>query len=802
MNIAKKLVLWLLSIKNLFVRNKKRSGVQKKIDYDEDVSEIWQTNFNSKDVDARFEAEEGDGYRAFFDTLHNQSVFCLELQRRNLYAWVENKFFRYKDFILEALISPMERFHTKCEKSNASSQKSCDKNVEMAGSYSFGFIFRNIGRAFYSILVSNEGMVRLDVVINNMPKTLCPWISLDNLSSEIKITIIALGSSITLLVDDEWVARVKDDSIDAAGKIAFAMQNYKDVPCVSSVLKKISIDSRSFEVEKKHDEAKKIITKKARARLCKAYYNIGNFSYAMSEIKEIEKIGMEVEDCLIAGDICSSLKMTEKAEAYFLNAIKMKQKILMQDLGKDEGILFEKDAMYDGINDGICCEVFIRLAYLYYNSLQYKKLKDLLEKIGDKKIEDSPALCKIKAHYLSYEGDYIKAIELYKKASELEPKDASSFLMVASSYEILGKKDEASLFYIKAGNLFLEEGFYVELGKVLTSLEHLNVRDERYMALNAKFYYGTNQKEKAYEICKKITSGGEASSDIWYLYGSLLEELGEEGAQYAFMRAYNGEPSNSSYAYALAKSLYLSKKECEPYIIEALKGDEMRGEAYNLYACFMVDKKDMERGEEYIEKARELLPSDLDVLQNYLYIKRLRGKLKETYHLFGIGSSHILDEAVERDRGGAYHIFGRELDLDGNRELAYEMYHNALKLQKENSDLYYDIAKNALTLGYLVEARDMAIKALEIKALPTYYVLLATIAKEMGEYSKCEAIVSEGFKKKIFDESAVLELIYLYLSMGKKEKAKELLHALDAMPYAKNVLSLEIKKELENIIGS
>lgn len=804
MNIVKKLLLWLAPIKNLFVRNKKKREVQKKIDYDDEVYEVWETTFDSQDPNVRFAKEDGDGYRAFFDSLNNQSGFVLELQRKNLYAWVENRFFRYKNFVLEAVIELIELPNKKNKKSTIKtmSQKTCNANNKMAGSYSFGFIFRNIEKAFYSILISDKSMARLDVVINNMPKTLCPWILLDSLSSKVKLTVIALESSITLLINDEWVAKIEDDSIVAAGKIAFAMQNYKDYPCVSSTLRQISIDSRLIEVQKKYDKAMSNITKNARVRLCRAYYTIGNFSYAMNEIKAIEKIGMEVEDYLMAGDIYSAINMTEKAEAYFLDGIKIRWELLADVLEKKEGFSCKKDAIYDATHDSICMEAFIKLACLYANSLQYQKLKDLLEKIGDEKIESSPILCNVSAHYLSYQGHYTKAAEFYKKASVLDAKDASSLLMAASSYNIAGNKDEAILFYIKAGNLFVEQGFYVELGKVLTSLEHLGVDDEQYMSLNAKFYYGTNQKEKAYEICKNMTRQGKAEADIWYLYATILQERGETKAQDAFITAYNKDQANSSYAYALAKSLYLDKKKCEPYIIKALQDEMVRGEAYNLYASLMIDENNMERAEEYIEKAREALPSNLDVLQNYLYIKRLRGKLKETYHLFGIECSHTLDEAVECDRGRAYHMFARELDLNGETQLAYEMYHNALKLQKESDTLYYDASQNALTLGYLVEANDMAIKAIEFKELPAYYLLLAKIAKDMGQYARCSAIISEGFKKKIFDEHSILDLIYLYLSMNKKKEAQGLLHTLKDMPHTDNLLSLEKKKELENIIGS
>ena len=100
-----------------------------------------------------------------------------------------------------------------------------------------------------------------------------------------------------------------------------------------------------------------------------------------------------------------------------------------------------------------------------------------------------------------------------------------------------------------------------------------------------------------------------------------------------------------------------------------------------------------------------------------------------------------------------------------------------------------------------MEANETAIKAIEIKELPIYYILLAKIAKRMGQYTRCSSIIGEGISKNIFDEQAVLELIYLYLSIDKKENAKSLLHKLEAMPNAKTVLSLDKKKELENIIG-
>ena len=96
MNVVKQMLIKFISmLKKLFTsKNKKETII---IDYDATPEEKWICNsFVQPFSNARFEEEDGDGYRAFFDK--ETYSFVLELERKNLYAWVQNKFYRYKDF--------------------------------------------------------------------------------------------------------------------------------------------------------------------------------------------------------------------------------------------------------------------------------------------------------------------------------------------------------------------------------------------------------------------------------------------------------------------------------------------------------------------------------------------------------------------------------------------------------------------------------------------------------------------------------------------------------------------------------
>ena len=786
MNIIKKCIYRFSSfIKNLLKQEKKDYEIKQ--DYNATPEEEWFCNgFLPPFSNARFKEEKGDGYKAFFEVKH--SSFVLELERKNLYAWVQNNIFRYNNFVLEATIC--------IEKNDADIQfQTINENTEMAGICAVGWIFRNIEKAFYSVLVSNAGFLRIDVVINNTPKVLIPWTKLvEKIDNEFKLTIITLDSSITCLVNDVWVAKIEDDIINAAGKIAFAGQNYNQISHVKFILKNIKINSRIIDVQHKYTEAndEQNIKKEAIKNLANSYYVVGNTVSSIAEIKKIEKKGLELEDALLAGKAYFSARLIEEAESYFLKALDLEHN--------------NKQAT-------------IQLLNLYYYSNQYEKIKHILDDLKENEIETSSALCNIKAHYLHYVGNNKEAALFYDKAFSLSKEDGMVQGLFAFNagreYESDGNKKQAILLYIEACNIFLKTEQYVDLGQALNALEHLASDDERYLALSAKFYYAIEEYDKANKYLELLVQNDSKNADVWYIYALILEMKKDKKAINAFERAHILSPEESLYCFRYAQALYLEEKPCEKYIEKALVLDEKNGWAYNLYAMLMVDKNELDRALQYIEKAREYLPNEISIFGNYLRIKRIRGELRECYELFGLfeplsnkdgkhdikqEDNYLMDLAVEQNRADAYHLFANELHHANNLEEAHLWYEKAIKLKAKNDRLLLDTAINSYMLGYLNEAENYAVKALDIFSSLEAYRLIACIAKEMGDYARSEASLMQALNEFGNNDEALFDLANLFLSINKKEKALYVLDEIKALPDNEKIINSNRFIELEKLV--
>lgn len=774
MNIIKNCFHWLFSfIQTLFKQQKKDD--EKKLDYDATPEEKWSCNsFAPPFINARFSEEKGDGYNAFFEA--ETASFALELERKNLYAWVQNKVFRYKNFILESTIC-IEKPYSYVQLQITSS------NEDMAGTCAVGWVFRNIEKAFYSVLVSDAGFLRVDVVINNTPKPLIPWTKLlESITNEFKLKIISFDSSITCLVNDVWVARIEDDVINAAGKIAFAGQNYNQIPYVKFLLKNIKINSRLIDVQNEYTKAndEQNVKKEARRNLSKSYYTIGNVAGSIAEIKQLEKAGLEAKDALLAGKVYFSARLIEMAEKYFIKTKELEP------------------------NNQ---EATIQLLNLYYYSNQYEKIKHILDELNEEKIETSSSLCNIKAHYLHYEGKHKEAAFFYNKAFNLSKKEGAEqglfALNAAREYETAGDEDNAILSYIEASNMFLKTKQYVDLGQALNSLEKLAKDDERYWTLSAKFYYAIEEYDKANVYLELLIKKNSKDADVWYLYALILEIKKDKNSLKAFEKAYTLKPNESLYCFRYANALYSEGISSETYIKKAIELDEKNGWAYNLYAILMIQKNELNMALQYIEKAREYLPNEISVFGNYLHIKRMRGELQDCYRLFRAeasemnqndnqktkeSDSYLVVSCVEQNKAEAYHLFANELHQADELESAYVWYEKAVKIDPNNNNLLFDVAINSYMLGYLNEAQNYAVKVLDSSPNSEVYRLIACIAREMGDYERSEIALMQALNDYGKNEELLFELANLFLSTNKKEKAMLALNELKKLPNSENII--------------
>ena len=369
------------------IKNLRKPKEEIPIDYEEIVEEQWQADF-SKPETCRFAAETGDGYTAAFTPLEpagtNTGGITLEAQRKHLYAWTVNPVFRYKDVIIEADIRLPEP-----EKK----QNGADTQTEKAGEFAAGILFRYISQStFYALMISDAGWVRLDAVVNSTPMPLLGWVKIpcsahpdsDRPDSDHKaetdaqgaysIKLIANNTTITLLINGHWVACCEDDTIQAAGKIAFAIQNWETYPQVSAQFSRFSLNSVPMTVETAYTEANEFsaVPPDARISLAKTLYAMGRYVPALLQLRAAARLKEPEEaDRILAGRIYFAQRMLNEAEQEFQSVLEM-----------------------NPANE----EAFAELGGIYYRAERYEDLQRLLKKVPKPMMTQSSFLSNLEGH--------------------------------------------------------------------------------------------------------------------------------------------------------------------------------------------------------------------------------------------------------------------------------------------------------------------------------------------------------------------------------------------------------------------
>ncbi|WP_038106755.1 tetratricopeptide repeat protein, partial [Treponema pedis] len=729
------------------LQKRKEAKQNPQIDTEEIKREIWEADF-SKKTQARFSEERGDGYEALFKTEDTGSFFSLELKRKHLYAWTLNNMFRYKDFVLDAEIE-LPKF-----KEDTVKNINDNGRTDNAGACAAGLLFRHISdKAFYALLISDKGWVRLDAVVNSTPMPIIGWTKplCEILNSVFKVKIICAGTGITILINNTWLGKFDSDIVQAAGKIAFAGQNWETYPQVQFKLKSFKIVSEALLVETADSAANapETISAESYINLATTYFGMGQYVAAIYQIKQAWKLREPVfQDYILAGRIYFAQHLLEEAEKEFLNASEL-----------------EPDNV----------EVMQELASVYYRGNKIKELKTLFKKIPQTRIKSSVLLCSLKGHLLNAEGKHEEAAEMYGAAFNLEPTKGLLKYNEANELSLAGKREEAVQAYIKAGNLFLAGEEYKDMADVINALERLDPDNENTLSLAGKFYYAIENKTEALKNIKKLCAGKTKDSAIWYLYGLLLqaedsekcEDKNANEAIKAFKKAFKLEPEAGLYAFRLAEALYLNGEDCSDILAEAERLDTGNGWVYNLKGLCAMDKDDFSTAEAELEKARKILPDEIVILENYMEAVRLQGRLKECAPLFDIEAG-TADLAAERNRARAFHIFANALFFDEEYEQADVWYQKAIKLRPADAELLTDKAENSLQIGFLNDADDLLVKALDMEPSERIYRLIAVVAAEKGDYARAEITLRTAMEELGESEELKADLENLYKQTKRK----------------------------------
>ncbi|MCF7928714.1 MAG: hypothetical protein K9L68_07055, partial [Spirochaetales bacterium] len=540
----------------------------------EDISwERWETSrFSGKDQ--RFEEAEGADYRAYYDP----PVFRLELDREYQFAWVVDRWYRYRDFVLDAEI----RFDTH------------------QGECASGFLLRYLDDGnYYAFLVSNQGRFRFDVVMNGTLYPLIGWTETEPVSRGdtgsdeqkeqneqkdrqlVNMRIVLRGNRCFFAADDQWLAELEDDSLDA-GRIAFAGQNYGEGEGAGFTLQRILLESRPVEVEAEYQRMIQFAGDPSRRIILARSLLAGGQS--VSAAVQLKKAFAEQEPA--AGEAFLL------AEALFRSG-------LYSEALQAADLCLKKDPDYQ--------DAKIEKANLLYLLNRFEDLSGFFAE-NEELSRGNPLMANLRGNNAFALGRYEEAARWYELAQA--PEEANELpsgfsVSVFSENEggaliRIGRRQEALEAYLRAAQGYFTSQNYQDLRTLLTKIEQVDRGDPRAAAVRGKIAFLDGEYRSAREDLAKGVELADAASA--YLLGLIEEQTGHRReADFRYVQATQLDPEESLYFYRLAE-LRFGEKSAEfrepleqarklspedPWVLNLIGQDEYRrGSLLNALEAF------------------------------------------------------------------------------------------------------------------------------------------------------------------------------------------------------------------------
>ncbi|HKL85929.1 MAG TPA: tetratricopeptide repeat protein [Treponemataceae bacterium] len=741
------------------------------IDVDAIPQELWQTNFKNVRL-SRFEPETEE----FYSSHIGSKGLTLELTKKNLYAWTVNPVYRYRDFVLETVIE-FSALHSELTSISTPIKKILPENLisegsTKAGTVAAGCIFRYLNEGtFYSVLVSDGGMVRMDCVLNGNPIPVLGWTEINPGSfnpedskqapyventHKISLQIISRGTSFTIIVNDSWVAECQDEGIQAAGRIAFAAQNWNQRTEATFSYNAIALDSRPMEVETLYARWNHYIKiqPEARINLARTWYAMGKYVPAILELKKAWKNKEpSTEETLLSAQIYLAQRLLPEAEEQIRKIIDCPetQETAIAELG---GILYLQN--------------------------RFVELENLLLSLDEKIISNSSFLSNLEGHLLHWKGNHEKAALAYSRAGKLNSEQGLFHYHAGNEWAYCGNENEAIEEWIEAARIFLNTGEEEDLEPLLKTLLEKKPKDIRIQSLFGKYEYSQGRSEQALEALTYAIENETTDSAVWYLTGMLNAEKENFPKAIVLLRkACELEETYGPYRFRLAETLFFAGEDCSNELNLALQTDPDNPWIHNLATLDALEKEDLERAEFHSTRALQLLPDNNTLRINFAELRRKQGLLTDVLPLLDGEEAELL------------HAGANLLVEDSKHEEAEEWYKKALHKSPFDPEILTDRAANCIELDLLNEADDLLGRALNIGPSARIYQLLCYLAARKGEYSRAEVALQQGMTEFPEDTNLVQELARLYTHTNRSEKAFTVIENLKKRGNFKQIQELE-----------
>lgn len=329
-------------------------------------------------------------------------------------------------------------------------------------------------------------------------------------------------------------------------------------------------------------------------------------------------------------------------------------------------------------------------------------------------------------------GEYDKAIEIFKKAVELNPNDDDSWRWLGNSYNRNGQVEEAIKSHLKA--------------------TELNPNKDVNWSMLGSSYLINGQKEEAIKYCLKATELNPDNELNWFWLGASYYENGKyQEAINSLLKAVELNPDNSINWCYLGNS-YINNERYEDAIKSILKATELNSNDYQSWLDLAISYIHNEQYEEAIEpllKAIELNPNNAGSLSLLGYVYKINGQYEEAIkylskakelNLDGFNNWYELGEvylyngqfqeaietllkAVELNPDeDIWRLLGMSYRLNEQYEEAMNSFIEATKLNQDNNINWYAIGDLFYIQGAYEESTEYLKKSIELgnKGLDTW----------------------------------------------------------------------------------
>jgi len=712
------------------------------------VEEKWTFDF-SRPRQSRF-AEE---IRTTHSALLIGKALVLRLPQVGRIAWVEDPLYRYADLLMEG-----------------------DLRFEPGSGYAAaGFQFRRADEhSYYSLLVSVRGYFRLDVIFNGSPMHLIGWTEIPDFEPygkpPIRLRLIAMGDRITVVINNRWSGEIVDDTIPS-GKIGFTLASYEADPgraagsafCCGAVLERLSIDSRSIEVEALHLRWNTLIRvdPDARFRLAGTFSAMGQPMSALVQLKRAWKHAGRQRtqpELLLAATCALQLSLLEEAEDYLDRCV-------------------EADSESEDARRALA-----EKAKLLYLGGRFGELKTHAEEALRFFPEDA-TLHTLLGHAFSHLGAYSQAAAAYDAALQKEPENGLVAQNAAQAYEKLTLPAEAISRYLRAGQAFLRDERYADLALIIPRLSALDGGRAESHALAGKRAYALEaypEAEKELNLALDLRAADTAEDPaVSFLLGLLKMRRGHYKKALTFLeRAVELAPNYGSFRFKLAECRFLAGNDPDDPRLNADLDAALRlspedGWTANLAGQIALAGNNLDRAAEYLEQAAARLGPDPAVRSSQAELAFRRGEHEAALALV------TADEDQQDPQGSLANKRGNLLVRSGRYEEADAAYRQALAVVPDNIEYLRNRASCLVELAAYGEADTVLAKAYEIEPSPRILELIAYVAAKKGEYPRAETACRLALETAPEDTAILSSLAWIYLTMARYPAAAETIDRLE-----------------------